>query len=220
MIPRIGRQRQIMNSTPQCLFCRARLFEVILLVVLGASVLPVRAAPAGVDHLEGARRTNGQAIISKRASALDLAALVGSPAAFRPFPAVDDRVAWQGLPANRRAAIIAAAERSLNHSWPQLPATLYMDFARTGDRRRFEQPYFARRSVLGQLVLAECVEGGGRFLDDIINGIWAICEESTWVISGHNPGRGKLPDISQNLGSAHHYIEMSTHLTSTCMTNR
>ena len=61
-----------------------------------------------------------------------------------------------------------------------------MDFARTGNRRRYEGPYFERRSALGRLVLAECVEGSGRFLDDIINGVWAICEESTWVISGHN----------------------------------
>jgi hypothetical protein len=88
-----------------------------------------------------------------------------------------------------------------------------MDFARTGDRRRFEQPYFARRGNLGKLVLAECAQGSGRFVDEIINGIWAICEESAWVIPGHKPGPGKLPDISADLSSAHHYVEMSTHLT-------
>src|SRR6185369_12551990 len=37
--------------------------------------------------------------------------------------------------------------------------------------------------------------------------------ESAWVISGHNLGRGKLPDVSADLSSAHHYVEMSTHLT-------
>src|SRR5262245_41663885 len=202
-----------MTPTPYHRFHRSALFGAYLLAVLGAGSFRGKAAPADTDPLEGSGGTNWSAILSKRASALDLGALVGSPVTFHPFPTADDRVTWQGLPANRRAAILAAAEPLLNYSWPPLPATLYMDFARTGDRRRYEQPYFSRRSVLGQLVLAECVEGSGRFLDDIINGIWAICEESTWVIPAHNPGGGKLPDISKDLGSMHHYVEMSTHLT-------
>jgi Heparinase II/III-like protein len=144
---------------------------------------------------------------------LDLVALAGSSNTFHPFPTSDERTAWERLPAPQRASILAAAEPLLRAPWPSLPATLYMDFARSGDRRSFEQPYFARRSNLGKLVLAECVEGSGRYVDEIINGIWAICEESTWVISGHNRSRGKLPDISTDLSSAHHYIEMSTHLT-------
>ncbi len=163
--------------------------------------------------LTSSAQTAQKSILLDRYRTLDLAALVGSSDTFHPFPTTDERAAWEGLSANQRAAIIAVAEPLLNAPWPSLPATLYMDFARTGDRRRFEQPYFARRGNLGKLVLAECVEGSGRFVDEIINGIWAICEESTWVISGHNPGRGKLPDVTADLGSAHHYIEMSTHLT-------
>ncbi|HBG00967.1 MAG TPA: heparinase, partial [Firmicutes bacterium] len=67
-----------------------------------------------------------------------------------------------------------------------MPATLYMDFFRTGNRHRFELPYFQRRQVLAILVLAEWLQGEGRFLDDIINGVWAICEESSWVLPAHH----------------------------------
>ena len=40
--------------------------------------------------------------------------------------------------------------------------------------------------ALNALVLAECVEDKGRFLDDIINGIFSICEESAWQLPPHN----------------------------------
>ncbi|MBN2290547.1 MAG: heparinase II/III family protein, partial [Candidatus Glassbacteria bacterium] len=56
---------------------------------------------------------------------------------------------------------------------------------------------FERRSRLRDLVLAECVEGRGRFLDEILNGVWAICEESSWAISahvGHQKAGVGLPD--------------------------
>jgi hypothetical protein len=63
-----------------------------------------------------------------------------------------------------------------------------MEFARTGNRSHYEGSYFSRRRALGALALAESAEAKGRFLDDIANGIWAICEESNWVIPAHNPG--------------------------------
>jgi hypothetical protein len=48
-------------------------------------------------------------------------------------------------------------------------------------------------------VLAECLEGKGRFMDDIANGIWLICEESFWGAPAHlymqKAGPG-LPDIT------------------------
>jgi len=68
-----------------------------------------------------------------------------------------------------------------------LTAVRFMDFGRDGNRSRYEALYFRRRSALGGLVLAECLENEGRFIDQIINGIWCICEESTWILPAHNP---------------------------------
>lgn len=106
--------------------------------------------------------------------------------AFAPFPPAADRAAWEGLPADIRAQVLARGEAALAMTIPALPATAYMDFVRTGDRGRFEAAYFDRRRRLAALALAECVAGGGRFLDAIIDGVWAIAEESAWQLPAHN----------------------------------
>ena len=108
-------------------------------------------------------------------------------ARWRPFPPASDRAAWEALLAEplhreQRAYLVGQAEALLGQPWPDLPATLYMEFVRNGNRSRFERPYFARRRNLGTLVLAECLEYQGRFLDEIINGLWAITGEATWTI--------------------------------------
>lgn len=117
-------------------------------------------------------------------------------AEWRPFPPAGDRAAWTDLLAHplnreRRAYIVGQAEAVLEGCpWPQLPATLYMEFFRHGNRSRYEGPYFRRRRNLASLVLGECFEREGRFLDEIVNGLWAICEEATWCVPAHarNPG--------------------------------
>jgi len=113
-------------------------------------------------------------------------------AAYHPFPTIDERAAWEGVPAEVRARNLAHGEQALAAGWPPLLATQYLDFSRTGNRARFEACYFVRRTALGQLVTAECLEGKGRFLDAIIAGLWTLCEESTWVLPAHC--HGALPD--------------------------
>ena len=85
-------------------------------------------------------------------------------------------------------------------SWDPLPATLFLGFVRTGNRSDYESELFARRQKLAALVVGEVLENRGRFLDDIVNGIWAICEESYWGVPGHlgmqQQGVG-LPDITE-----------------------
>ena len=120
---------------------------------------------------------------------------------FRPYPTADDRAAWASLPEEVRRAQVELGETYLGYAWPSLPATLFMEFERTGNRSNFESASFARRNALASLAIAECVEGRGRFVDDIVNGIWAICEESWWGVPAHNalPSRRRepLPDIDE-----------------------
>ncbi len=130
-----------------------------------------------------------------------LPGLLAPPASFHPFPTASERKPWEGLPAQVRQRLLSAGGEFLGWQWPALPASLYMDFARTGSRKNYEKPYFARRNALARLALAECAEGEGRFIDDIINGVWAICEETSWVVPAHNPGapaEAALPDASDH----------------------
>lgn len=107
---------------------------------------------------------------------------------YKPFPTIDDRDQWNELGEEVKTYWIEQAEKALDYEWPALTAVRYMDFKRDGNRSRYEDLYFGRRRMLGILVIAECIENKGRFLDQIVNGIWAICEETYWVIPAHLSG--------------------------------
>lgn len=119
---------------------------------------------------------------------------------WHPWPKWSDRPQWESLPEPMRKDLIAHGEQYLGYQWPSLPATLFLEYARNGNRSRYEHEHFARRTALTDLIVAECVEGKGRFLDDIVNGVWAICEESFWGVPAHvgaqKAGSG-LPDSAE-----------------------
>lgn len=105
---------------------------------------------------------------------------------YAPYAPITDRAAWDSLSEDWKKAAVDLGEKYLGFSYPCLSASDFMDFLRTGNRTRYEDKLFAKRHALDALVLAECVENKGRFLDDIINGIFSICEESAWQLPAHN----------------------------------
>ncbi|HEY5913646.1 MAG TPA: heparinase II/III family protein [Verrucomicrobiae bacterium] len=119
---------------------------------------------------------------------------------WHPFPILKERERWQALPKSVSNRLLALGEETLNKPLPSLPATLYLGYRRTGNRSDFEGVFFERRVMLQNLVLAECVEGKGRFLDAAANALWSICEESTWCLPAHvgaqKTGVG-LPDVAE-----------------------
>ena len=116
------------------------------------------------------------------------------------FPTYTNRQAWENIPENIRKAYISKGEKYLHFNWPAIPASSYMDYVRTGDREIMQVPYRERRKVLDALVMAELMEGKGRFLDQIINGVWVYCEQTYWGLSAHltiqKAGAG-LPDVNE-----------------------
>lgn len=102
------------------------------------------------------------------------------------FPPASDRAVWDGLLPGVGEAIVRRGEAYLGYAWPSLTCRDYLAFSRTGERTGFEEKYFARRRALCALTLAECAEHRGRFLDDLADGIWAVCEESGWQLPPHN----------------------------------
>lgn len=97
----------------------------------------------------------------------------------------EDRDFWEK---RGRIIYVTEAEKYLDFSWPIVKATDFMAFQKDGDRVKQETPSFVRRTALCTLFLAELTEYKGRFLPDIVNGIFAICEETFWGISAHlNP---------------------------------
>jgi len=104
---------------------------------------------------------------------------------YRPFPTIRDRGAWEALRPQTRANLLAAGEKYLGYKWPEMPATIFLEYARNGNRTDYENLRNARMRALQALVFAECVENKGRFLDDVTNGVWATCEESFWGVPAH-----------------------------------
>ena len=99
---------------------------------------------------------------------------------WHPFPTRDEREPWRRLDAETRRTLISGGEKYLGHEWTVFRATQFMEMARTGLRSLYGKFRATHRNALSALVMAECAEGQGRFIDDIIDGIWAVCEESWW----------------------------------------
>ncbi|HEX8985791.1 MAG TPA: heparinase II/III family protein [Bryobacteraceae bacterium] len=156
----------------------------------GLAVSPALSAAAGTS---GARLSGGY-------SPQSLSGILIARGEWKPFPPAADRSSWQALPPERSAPLVEAGARHLQAAWPELPATVFLEFQRTGNRSRYEALQFGRRDRLRQMALAECVEGKARFLDDIVNGIWATCEETFWGVPAHlgmqRAGAG-LPDAAE-----------------------
>jgi hypothetical protein len=119
---------------------------------------------------------------------------------FHPFPTSSERAGWDALPADARAALVARGETELKAPWEVLPATLFLEYKRIGNRSHYEGVRSRRRRKLEELVMAECVEDKGRFTDEIANGVWLTCEETFWGYPAHlnaqKAGTG-LPDAGE-----------------------
>jgi len=117
---------------------------------------------------------------------------------FHPYPTFEERNRWEALLRDERfgtalGRLIEQAEGMLKRPLPNALATDYLSFIRTGSRSRWDGVFGQYRSYLNTFVLAECLEGEGRFLDAILDSAWALCEISTWCPPQHAPGQ-TLPE--------------------------
>ncbi|WP_461790994.1 heparinase II/III domain-containing protein [Pedobacter sp.] len=117
---------------------------------------------------------------------------------WKPFPQSPQQ--WKSkYPEVMLKNIVSIGEEALKKEYPTITATITLDYLRNGNSKaRYEKQLFDRREMLWSLCLAESVEGKGRFLDKIIDGIWTISEESFWgstsILHMQKAGKG-LPDV-------------------------
>ncbi len=117
-----------------------------------------------------------------------------------PYPAISQSAAWKAvLSTEQHAKLIQQAEGLLGYQWPMTRASVFLDYAENGNRINFEKISFSRRDALSILVVGELIENKGRFMDDIVDGIWSVCEETFWGVPAHlsyqKRGIG-LPDVN------------------------
>jgi hypothetical protein len=105
-----------------------------------------------------------------------------------PFPDYYDRQGWDNLTDGYKADIIRFGEEALDYEWRVVKATDYIEYNRSGSRQIMQSPFNANQGALGNLIMAELAEGKGRFMDQIVNGIWLFCEMTSWALSAHLGG--------------------------------
>lgn len=115
------------------------------------------------------------------------------PGSFNPIPKCGDKC-WDQIPPGVKSAYIEEAEKYLNTALETVTATEFMEYQITGNRMNYEFKLFDQRSRLEFAVIAELLENKGRFTDEIIDGVWKICEETWWGVPAHYNKGGTLPD--------------------------
>ena len=138
-------------------------------------------------------------LMSGRYSTGELREILISREEWMPFPKITDREGWARADQGLLESAFNQALKYDDYEWKPIPATTTLMFVRTGDRNQYQNISFGKRRVLATLLIAEIYENEGRFIDQIIDGVWSICEESYWGVSAHigqsRSGSG-LPDVS------------------------
>jgi hypothetical protein len=164
------------------------------------SFLAGSSALLAAPQHRAAAQNSQRNLIARRVTPETLRASLLPREKWQPYPAAADRGAWEGLPADVRKDILANGEKQLKGDWPVLPVTVFLEFKRNGNRSHYEHLRTLRRGRLMDLTIAECVDNKGRFLDEILNGLWATCEETYWGLPAHlsaqKAGFG-LPDVKE-----------------------
>ena len=120
-----------------------------------------------------------------------------------PYPDYTDRAGWDKLLGEYKESIIKNGEQYLGFDWKIVKATDYLAYERTGNRDLMQNPLGANNRAVSSLVIAELAEGKGRFIDEIINGVYQLCQMDSWALSAHNHSLSKthrsLPDYREKI---------------------
>lgn len=102
------------------------------------------------------------------------------------YPAYTDRQGWDKYLGAFKDYYIKRGEEKLHFDWKIVRATSYLEFERSGDRNIMQGPLGQNTQAVADLLIAELAEGKGRFIDDLIDGVFRLCEMTTWASSAHN----------------------------------
>jgi hypothetical protein len=166
-------------------------------VALGAASAQSTSRPA---DMQDAVAPPKRRLLESHLTAAQMAKSLLPRDSWKPWPVAADRERWQSLPPQLTSRLIVDGEQALQTSWPALPATVFLEYVRTGNRSNYERLLRGRRSRLEALLWAECAEGRGRFLDEIANGVWLQCEETFWGYPAHlslQKGGPGLPNAAE-----------------------
>lgn len=131
-----------------------------------------------------------------------LARMLVDPADALPVPSAADRVAWGASGTAdpiTRTLVTAEAEAERGTPWPQPLASGAARLHLDGDRDGWEQLAFARQRRLSRAAIAAATTADDRWLAEVLDGIWLLCEQSSWCWPAHDDAFARhgsvLPDV-------------------------
>lgn len=89
------------------------------------------------------------------------------------------------LDPEKMRGVVARAEKYLSTELEVIPLSKFRAYLGEGSVSAYGQPFYARLNMLIHLALAEKHEGRGRFTEKLCDVLWAILEETSWVIPEH-----------------------------------
>ena len=119
----------------------------------------------------------------------------------------------------KEKVIAMAEEQFLNMELKTITLWQYRQYWESGVLSHFGTHFHERGRAMLCLGMAEAFEGKGRFTEKLADVVWAILEESTWMLpqhAGHTPfGGGKVPPV---VGDRYmHGIELASAYLSASM---
>lgn len=109
-------------------------------------------------------------------------------ACFAPFPKAGDKYWRKQVPEAMRKDYIRLGDSCVNMPWEAIPNKVFAEFRTTGNRTHYEEMSFDIRKQFVCLVMAEIMQGKGRFLPSICRGLHYFMEkEPWWGIPAHYP---------------------------------
>lgn len=140
--------------------------------------------------------------LQKKASPQQVKKMLVPKSEWIKYPAYTNRTGWDKLTGELKEKIIKGGESCLTYTWKVVTASDYLEYERSGSRTAMENPFGSNNKAMSYLVFAELAEGKGRFINQIVNGVWYSCDMSSWVLSAHLPvqksGR-TLPDFNEQI---------------------
>lgn len=120
----------------------------------------------------------------------DKAAVFKTGGAWLPYPEYSDREGWKKIVGTYKNKVIKNGVRYLKYRWQYSTAYSYIQFEKDGNRGHHE-PYLNNYEAFCSMILAELAEGQGRFIPQLINGIYYFSMMPTWNAHAHT-GRDRV----------------------------
>ncbi|WP_337564868.1 heparinase II/III family protein [Segatella sp.] len=115
---------------------------------------------------------------------------------FVPFPKAGDKYWQKQVPLAMRNDYIRLGNLYQKKPWNAIPNSMFAEFRTNGNRTRYEEASFGIRKQFVCLVMAEIMQGRGRFLPSIRKGLhYFIEKEPWWGIPAHYPKDHPEKDI-------------------------